>query len=411
MKKTNVLLLLPLLFSFVSCNEAEVTDPKQNIINTILNGVNVKISGQETTTYPDNYSYMNKINTIDIDRDYKIIKNEDGSTTPAVRENTDYEFLTYISGENGQATREVLTSDNKVTTKDLLINAKTVLFKEHFANPFEYIDEYDISDDFSLNLTKANLLVEKYTGLQFGVESAKFIIENNVATGLNIKFYDKVSGLETSQGILNIVNQLKLDIDFSYDITDITRLTPRKNQDETLKKAFNDYDNYTLTFSSDATTNTCIAYITDKLIYIHNSINEIGALNNDVIYKKVGENSYDKYVYRESKSEFSLANFGYKRGDILPDRNNISPEILVKQSENIYTFDNISAVYGLEKMIIPNYAVNSGNGVQGTLTLENGNFATLQAKFDDLNPFTITQTYYDHGTTSIPAWLDVSSLK
>ena len=65
MKKINGLLILPLLFIATSCNES-TTDPKSNIIHKLLECVNVKISGNEYVSYPDDYSYLNTTTPINI---------------------------------------------------------------------------------------------------------------------------------------------------------------------------------------------------------------------------------------------------------------------------------------------------------------------------------------------------------
>lgn len=411
MKKKNLFIIFPLLLTFTACNEPQV-NVKRNIVNTILNGVNVKIAGHETIIYPDQYSFLSTTNTIDIDRDYKLIKEENNTFTPAIRENTDYNFTTYLRGEDGQAIREVLTADNKVTTTNLKINNQDVLFKEKFANPFDYIDEEDIGDDYSLDITKATILVENYTGYKYGVKSAKFVVEENVATSLDIEFFDRIDGLEVDDGFLSINNSLELDIKFSYSLSDINHLSVRPEADETLKNAFNNNNNnYTMTFSSDASTTNTIVYITSNAVFIHEGIDVIGASDNDVYYKKTGDNKYDKYVYKASKGKFTLSDFDVNENTFLPNLVTLSPNILVKESNDIYKFDNVSAMFGLEKMILPKYPIETGLGVKGSLILENGNFSILQATFNELSPFTITQNYYNHGSTTMPSWLDVESIK
>lgn len=407
MKKRNLLCILPLLVTFTSCENKSSID-KNNVIQSILNGVNVKIKGEENVVYPDEYSYLNTINYIDIERDYKTLVEEDGTKTPIVREKSGSSFSTYLRGEDGQAIFEVLNSNNEVTALDYEIGQKQILYNEYFANPFEYIDSEDIGDDCTLDLAKASLIVENYTGLNYAVKSAKFVVEDNVAKSLKIELHDKINGLITSSMSLSIKYSLNLSIDFAYDILNLEHLTPREISDDALKSAFVDKDNFTMTFQSDATEETAIVYVTDNMIYVHNDIDAIGTKDGDVLYKKSSADEYLKYVYSDSKNAFSLEDFNIKRSKILPTLENVSPNILLKSSDNVYYFDKIASVNGLEKMILPSYAVTSGNGIEGTLKLKDGEISSLYAKFNQNNPFYIQQNYFNYGKTTLPLWFDSS---
>lgn len=408
MKKRNILFILPLLL-VCGCSQNNI-DTKENIINNLLNGINVKINGTESITYPENYSSLNYTSRININRDYATITEEDGTKTPVVRENTDYDFTTYLKGNKGQVVNEYLNTKNEVITVDYSLGGKQILFNEYFANPFEYVDTTDIGDDYSLNPLKAGLIVESYTGYQYQVKEAKFNIENNVATSLNITFYDKIESIVSSTEMINITNSLSLSINFDYNINISSHLTPRKDADETLKNAFTHKTNYTMTFESNATSDTSIIYVTEDAIFVHNGINDIGAKNGDIYYKKIND-TYDKYEYRTATGSFAPITFGVTLDKILPTIENISPNILIKDSNNIYSFDKVASLYCLEEFILPSYSVTSGLGIKGTLQLENGNISSIYAQFNKTSPFSITQKYYNYEKTSMPTWLDTSSVK
>ncbi len=413
MKRRNILLMLPLLLLTTSCNETSsnnLGNIKYNIINKLLDNVNIQITGKETVTYPDEYNYLSSSTKIDINRDYKTINEEDGSKTPAIRENENGVFTTYFQGQDGQVVKEFLNSKNEVVSVNYQPSGIPLLFSEYFANPFNYIDESDIGDDYSLNLAKANLLVESYTGYQYAVKEAKFNVENNVATSLNIKFFDKVNGLVSSDETISITNSLSLDINFDYDISEIKHCASRTLANDSLTDAFKSYENFTMTFESDATSETCVAYVTKDAIYIHKGIKNIGVADGDIYYKK-NNDVYDQYVYNAAESKFTLDNFDVKLNDILPNIESISPNILIQESNNVFTFDNVAACYSLEDFILPNYSVSSGLGLYGTLILKNGKISKLYAKFNKNSPFSITQNYYSYGTTSMPSWLDTTSIR
>ena len=68
MRKINGILILPLMLIASSCNKNNI-DPKNNIIQKLLECVNIKISGNEYVSYPDKYSYLNSTTPININRD------------------------------------------------------------------------------------------------------------------------------------------------------------------------------------------------------------------------------------------------------------------------------------------------------------------------------------------------------
>lgn len=394
-----------------SCSEVAPSDPKAYLIQKILNNASVEINGQESVSYPSNLSFLDSYTSINLKRDYQTIIEKDGSGTPLMRENNNGNFTTYMRGNEGQAIIEMLNSKNEVVPVDYLINGKSVLFNDIFVNPFEYIDTSDITDDYYLNNLKASYLIESYTGYQYAVKQAKFIVDNNIAKELQIECHDITSSVYTSTESVNITSSLELAIHFDYNTPSISHLSPRQNNDATLKKAFTDETNFTLTFESTATSETCVAYFTETDVYFHKGINVIGPSETDIYYKKHQKNDlYDKYIYHANTGSFMLEDFDINKEAFYPRVENISYHILLKESKNIYYFDNVTSKYGLEAFILPLYSVNSGLGINGTLKLENGHISQINARFNNNSPFMITQNYYHYGSTIIPSWLDCSTI-
>lgn len=407
MKKSNILLILPVLLSFVSCSNKEATIQEQ-IVNSILNGVNVKIEGEERVSYPENYSYLDTVSPISIDRDYVKIKDKNGKSAPAVRENTDGDFTTYFKNEEGYAYREYLTFDNKVYEEIYEISGNMIIFNERFSNPFEFIETDDISSSFELDLTKATFLVESYTGLQYSVKEAKFNVENNKATSLDLVINDRIDIIaesETSEILLT--SSLALNIDFTYGVNQISHLSPRKLNDKTLKNAFKNLTNFTLNASLESVSDTLTVYKTSSDIFFHYGKNE--SLNDgDKYYKSMSNGLYDEYTYSFASGEFEITNFDIEEKTFLPKYTDFSSDVLIKNSENVYEFDAASAKFALESMIVPEFGITGGLGMYGTLTLKDGNVDTISGKFYPSNPFNITQKFTNVGSTNLPDWFDTS---
>lgn len=409
MKKYNMLLLLPLSIQLASC-QSNATIQKR-IMNALLDGFHVSVTGSLETIYPEAYSVMNTHQMITVERDYKNIVESDGRITPAVREQKDTHFTTLFRGENGETVYELLTKENEVKTMPYMIGGNQVLFNEVYGNPFSYIDVTDIDDQLFLNSSKASFILEKLTGYSCAVQQAQFIAKGNKAEALEVTIYDRRDGMQTTGGMMEIINHFSFDIHFTYGIHEIQHLSSRSKADNTLRTAFLDYDNYTVTFESNATSDTMIAYVTQEAILLHHGIHTIGFQNGDIYYKKVAEDSYDQYVYRASSHTFSLQDFGIKKSHILPDISSISPDILIEKSKDLYYFDSYAAPFGMEDFILPSYAVNTGLGIKGVLRLENQRFARLWAYFDPTNPFSITQNYYHYHTTTMPSWFDLALIQ
>ncbi len=407
MKLKKLLFIIPLLAGLVGCNKGVDTT---SVIDSLLNGFNVTVSGTETITYPDNYTYLNKVNQINIDRDYCNIKNSDGTITHAVRENTNYAFTTYFEGPEGETIMEVYKEDNTVSSVQYKVNGNLVLFNEKFENPFIYIDEADLSSDYKLNKAKANLIVEEITGYQVAVKNAKLIVKDGKAIGLDVDFIDRIDAILTETDELFVKHIYEMNISFNYGVKKIAHLKPKAKADSNVNKAFEEKSNFTLTFNSNATYANTIIYVTDNAIYQHNGINVVGAAAGDVYFKKVGD-SYERYAYNKNSNKWNLEQLDVKRSAILPDLSVVSSNLVEKIGDTIYSLDYASSYFTLDNFVIPSYSLGNGFGISATLKIENGNLVSFVGMFNVSKTINIVQNYFDYGTTSIPSWLDVSLIK
>lgn len=239
MKKYNMLLLLPLSIQLASC-QSNATIQKR-IMNALLDGFHVSVAGSLETIYPEAYSVMNTHQMITVERDYKNIVESDGRITPAVREQKDTHFTTLFRGENGETVYELLTKENEVKTMPYMIGGNQVLFNEVYGNPFSYIDVTDIDDQLFLNSSKASFILEKLTGYSCAVQQAQFIAKGNKAEALEVTIYDRRDGMQTTGGMMEIINHFSFDIHFTYGIHEIQHLSSRSKADDTLRTAFLDF--------------------------------------------------------------------------------------------------------------------------------------------------------------------------
>lgn len=416
MKKINLLFVLPLLTSIVACgNPTEETPAETNIdvvLYNLLDNINVEITGSEDIIFAEPLAHLNSSNTLNINRDYSTILEDDGSKTPAIRENTNNDFTTYFRGEDGETVYEVLNADNTVAIEEYRINYNKVNFNEKFSNPFNYIDSSNIDENYNLDTVKATYIAEAFTGYTRFANSATFVIENNYAKELKFTFADRVNLIETAEGNITATSKFNLNIKFNYDVEPIKHLEPRTGADEFITSALKNSNNFTMTFNTDLLTARATVYVTEEAIYFQNDINSIGPKDGDVFYKRIAENEYESYVYKSSVEKFNLDSLSVKKSAILPDLSKIDPNILLKSSTSVYYFDKISAENVLNKFTLPYFQIDDGEGINGTLKLdENNNISYLRAMFYPSSPFTVTQNYYDYGTTQIPAWIDVNEIK
>ena len=411
MNKRNIALILPIIFSLFSCANGTTSSIKEQVLANLLKGVNVNVNGKETITYPSDYSYLSKTYDITLDRDYKTIKESDGSLTPAVRENTNHSFETFIKGDDGFAIREYLTYDNKVFEEVYKIAGNKIIYNERFANPFEYIDVEDIEDDYSLDLVKATYIVESFTSLQYAVKEAKFVVDGSYATSLEVKMFDRIDSIATNEtDYIDLVNSLELKILFDYEVNEINHLSPRDVVDSKIENAFSNLETYTINASYEGSQDNLTIYVSSDDVFIHSGYNS--ALNDgDKYYKYMGENFYDEYTYSSNNGEFELTNFDLNKDLFLPNFSGFSSNILLKNSDDIYSFDTVSSKYGATKLIIPQYGNFDGLGINGTVSLKDNLLDRISFRVYPTTPFNITQKFSNINNTSIPSWLDVSLIK
>lgn len=391
--------------------EAQPSVDINQVISSLLNNVNVKVTGLEKNIYPEGYELYNTVNKISVDRDYAKIVEEDGSVTPAVRDNLDPSYRTYLKAKDGGTIYEMLEPNNTVKEYEYRINYNKVLFNEKFGNPFEYLDFSDISIDGDVNLVKTNFIVELLTGLPVSPKSAKMTFEGNKAKSMKIETYPRYDMIETSGAPIMIESTYDLDIQFSYDVNEISHLQPGSNADEHITSALSNKSNYTLTFKTDLFLAGTTVYVTEDAIYIQNDNKSVGPTDGDTYFKKVG-NSYESYVYKSSVGKFNIDELSVDVKYILPDLTTINPNIVTHESGSVYLIDRNAALNSLDNFVIPSYVIGDGYGINGTIILdENDNIAQFRGSFMPESQFNIIQNYYNYGTTSMPSWLDVANIK
>lgn len=422
MKNNKIALILPLILAVTACgptsNPTTSDTPevqefnKYEIISKLLDNVNVKVSGYEVINFEAPYEYLSTTSKIEVNRDYSKIKESDGTFTPAIRDNTDYAFKTYLKAADGGTYCEYLNADNTVEKIEYKINYNKVLFNEYFANPFEYLDETDFDEEGNLNLVKANYIVELLTGVTASPKTAKFTIENNSITSLDITFNPRIDIIDAGSFVIVGNCDYNLDIDFSYDVTPLTHLTPRSGANEHITQALQNKTNFTMTFETDLINSKATLFVTEDNIYYQNAINSIGPSDGDIFYKKVGDGIYESYIYKASVGKFNIDDLSVKISAILPDLTLINPNILIHDSGENYLIDSVTALNSLDDFIISSYLIGDGLGMNGSLKVdENNNLTQYKGTFNPSSPFNIIQNYYNYGSTSIPSWLDVDSIR
>lgn len=426
MNKKYLALILPLLLT-VSCGPTSTptetpteapttaTDPSNNmerVLENLLNNVNIKVTGTEKYVYPEGLEAYNVTNYINIDRDYAKIVEEDGSLTPAVRDNTQNRFVTYIKAKDGSTYNEILDADNTVLKQEFKINYNKVLYNEHFGNPFEYVDVTDIDENGNLNKTKTNYLVQLLTGLSISPKSSVLSFDGSGhATSLKIESYPRYDIIDAGV-IIEIETTYDLLVEFDYNVEPIYHLQPRANADEHITSALSNKTNYTLQFRTDMASTATTIYVTEEAIFVQNDSNATGASDGDMFYKKGSNGTYESYVYKSSVGKFNIDELSVDVKHILPDLTTINPNIVINESGKVYSIDSTAALNSLDNFVIPNYPIGDGFGINGTIILdENDNISQFRGKFFPQQPFNVVQNYYDYGTTSMPSWLDVDSIR
>lgn len=413
--KFNKILLLPLLMVVTACDTPSVppVDEGLNYIerNALLKALtdtyNVKATGRTESTYPEIYAHYNEVIPVYVNRDYAHID----ANTPAMRENIDGVLTTYFRNEEGYAVSQYYNADNTVGSVEYKYMGARVLFNDLFANPFDFVDASDINEDYTLNPVKASFIANKVAGLDVTVKKAQFEIKDGLPVALNYEIYDREDAIITYElEEILVTNSYELKLEFSFDVQGISKLSPRPEGDETITNALKNKTNYTLSFQSNATTDTLITYVTEDTIFVHKGINTIGPVEGDVVYKKVADNNYDAYYYRTASSKFNFEAYNVTLNKIVPSTESVSSALFTKQSENVYELDQQASLNTLHNFVVPQYAVTKGEGRKGVFTLKNGNLSSVSLTFGTNTIYSINETYQDFGTTTLPEWLDLSSI-
>lgn len=411
MKKTRYL-LLPLLLTPVlaGCNQGNILtkEDKNNLINLLLGDVNINFIGNYRCDYPENYSTLSYKGSTSANIDYTSIHEEDGSITPAVRYNyDDGTTATYLENDEGYAVVEALNNKNEVVEIPYEISYLPVIYQEHFANPFMYVDHSDIDNNYNLDTTIASYIVKLISGMSVNVKSAKFILdENKNPTQLDLEISDRVDAIYNGNEFLSIVFSYDFSLMLNVDFNKVEHLKPGELADNEIKNAIVEHQNYTFTTYSDSLTAESTVYVMEDQIYVHYGIDSVGAIPGDKLYVKNGD-TYNRYAYK-SNNTFELMELNLTRDDIVPNLGNISPNIFKKDSTNNYYLDTSAATLNAELFLFNEFNVYPGEGLFASVILNNGNIASFRSVYHAINPIIISQNYFDYGTTSLPSWLDIN---
>lgn len=410
MKK--ILLILPLVISplFSCSNDGVSYQDKTNLINALLGHVNIDAKLEQTYDFGGPYSYLNFSNKKEINRDYGFVTTN-GKKVSAIRENTSFSSITYYEGENGEASYQVLNNKNEVITKAQYLNSMIVTYSDYYSNPFDFLDENDVLDDFSLKSYKANIVLQTIFGGVFNCESAKFVMKdgNAVAIDFTIRDYSFSYALGFD---LTLMATIKTQISFKlkYDTSELSLVSPKENDDLIIKNALESVvDNYTLALTSPNLGENCEVFVTEEAIYFHKDIGSVGMNNGDILYKKNGAN-FDKYIYRYSSNRFVKQQSNVRLSKILPSFSDISYKLFDKQSDNLYYLDSTASNLNAELLILNDYNYYPGEGVSATVEIKNGVIKHISTIFGNSQRYIVDETISNYGSTTLPSWLDIENI-
>lgn len=420
MKKS--LLLLTLLVSLTSCqNKTNGSNNKENSSNnqtltkqqaySILNSnyhVEAKVS--KTINLPEQYASLSTTKTYSISRDYGYLQKNDKKHT-AVTDYANNKKVTYYEADDGKITSDYYNYKNEVISNTVGLSLLTYEFNKIYKNPFDYITIDDINDDLSLTNNKANLLLEQYFSLNVNVSEAKFIIDNNTISGLDLTIPDKIGGITISNTNYNITTSYKTSFKFNFENITFNEIAPSSNSNAELKSAFEDLkDNFTLVLSSSSASSAVVYYVTDNGILYKQNYNYYGLQQGDIYYKKSGD-SYSIYTYSPSPIADFVLSGSTKYENILPDLTKVSDALFTKSSSNIYTLVDEAKTYVPTYFAPYNYKLSDDSGLDGYIKLNEENKISLisMSYLYSGNIVTYNENILNQGKTSFPTYFDENS--
>lgn len=376
-------------------------------------------------SYTMHYDYPEGVTAVDFStgdsfiRDYGFLVEEDGSHTRAVRDITSSGSVLHLEAEDGGAYTESLDRTNAVVSVREQVMLADILFSEYYNDPFAYVVPSDLSVEedgkLLLNGTKATFLLSEYFGLSFPCTGAELTLDG-VGRVAELSFVapSRQAGidLEGNGNYLTITTSLQATIDFSYNVPAFTHLEPLSYENPALEAAFaNMGDNYTILATSNYATADAIIYKTATDTYVHLNAGLPYPVAGDILYRE-RSGIYMKYVY--DGTSFSMSGgLVQSEANFLPDFASVMSEQYKEESAGTYVLDTAAVGFN-STVLMPDDLVTDfdSDGLSAYVSLDSdGRVSSIGCAYGfSILTSTVTTSYGNYGTTSLPSWLDVASI-
>lgn len=386
----------------------------QDLLTGLQQGFSVSGRAVETLTYPEGYSQYDTSTTTTFARDYGTLLDDHGEEHNAIRIQEGDRFVLYYEGEDRSAYQEVLLPDNTVGTIKYGSLGLDVLYSSQFANPFDYVDRTDIDAEYHLDKNKASFVLSTLTGIDWAVSSAQFVFEDGNLEGLSFDLAEKPLGISDSNGsFLTITGTLEVEMSLSLLESQFGHLSPSTNENPELEEALDalDSNNFTVTFTSNGLQTRSRLFVTQEGLYFQQNASENGPRNGDILYVRMG-GIYETYTIKNGLPDpdsYSLSTTS-PINTYLGGLSTIAPELFQKKEDNLYRLGEDAIAYGAPALVPSTYSMAENSGVEGYITLKDGKIEDVVSVLFSTANVTFVSHFENHGTTSLPVWVDATSL-
>ena len=369
--------------------------------------------------YPEGVSAVDYSTSDSFIRDFGYLTEEDGSLTRAVRDITSTGSILHIEGEDGAAYTESLDRSNQVVSVREQEMLADILFSERYGDPISYVVPGDLSvieeGTLLLNGTKAGYLLDAYFGLSFPCTGAELTLESlGRVTAIDFLSLPREGGIDlTGTGsYLNIETTLSASVEFSYSVPALSHLEPLSYENPGLDAALEGMgDNYTILATSNYATSDAIVYRTSSDTYVHLDAGRPYPVEGDLLYRE-RSGIYMCYVY--DGSSFSMSGgLVQSTADFLPDFETVMSEQYREESEGTYVLDEAAVSFN-SAVLMPEALVSyfASDGLSAYVNLGvDGKVSTIGCSYGIAGlETTVTTSYGNYGTTTLPDWLDLASI-
>lgn len=399
--------------------EAAAADPVKTALAAFEGGY--RASGR----YTMHYDYPEGVTAVDFTtgdsfiRDYGFLVEEDGSHTRVVRDITSSGSVLHLEGADGAAFTESLDRTNTVVSVREQEMLADILFSERYNDPFDYVVPSDLTLEeggkLLLNGTKSTFLLNEYFDLSFPCTGAEITLDGaGRVAELAFVAPSRQAGidLEGNGNYLTIATSLVATIDFSYDIPAFSHLEPLSYENPALEAALaNMGDNYTILATSNYATADAIIYKTATDTYVHLDAGLPYPVAGDILYRE-RSGIYMKYVY--DGTSFSMSGgLVQSEANFLPDFGSVMSEQYQEESAGTYVLDPAAVGYN-STILMPDDLVTDfdSDGLSAYVQLgKDGKISSIGCAYGfSILTSTVTTSYGNYGTTSLPTWLDLASI-